>query len=77
MRVIFKKPWDYTFSEEEGKYYLSVSCGTVAVFDVNIQLNSEEVSSYEKKGEEFIDQLAGDIRFAPKEYSNRHLSMFP
>jgi hypothetical protein len=77
MREIIKKPWNYTFFEDDGKYYLSVSCGTVAVFDINVQLTPEEINLYNEVGENFIDKLVGEIQYAPKEYSNRHLSKFP
>lgn len=73
MREIVKKQWDYTFIENNDKYYLLVMCGSVAVFEINIELNNEEVLHYKKNGIKYIDELAKKIQFSPSNYAERNL----
>lgn len=73
MIEIINKPWDYRFFERNNKFYLYVMCGSVAVFEINIELNDDEKSLYEKVGVDYIDELAKKIQFAPSTYSARNL----
>jgi hypothetical protein len=76
MKEIIKKPWDYVFSETNGKYYITVTCGTTAVFDLTMELNAGELSGYEKSGEKFLDELSGQVRYSPDDYVHRHQPEF-
>ena len=73
MIEIINKPWDYRFFERNKKYYLSVMCGGVAVFEINIELNENENLMYKNLGIEYIDGLAKKIQFSPSSYSERNL----
>ncbi|MEO6904163.1 MAG: hypothetical protein ABI315_13575 [Bacteroidia bacterium] len=74
MIELIKKPWDYTFSENNEKYYLSVMCGSIAMFEINIELNANEIAIYKNKGFDFIDEIAKKIQYRPSDYSERNLS---
>jgi hypothetical protein len=58
MIELINKPWNYTFSENNEKYYLSVMCGSIAMFEINIELNPSEIANYKDKGFCFIDETA-------------------
>ncbi len=73
MREIIKKPWDYTFSEKKGSYYLSVWSGSVGIFEIHIELNSDEITQYQNEGLDYIEKLAKEIQYSPSSYSERNL----
>ncbi len=55
---IYEKPWEYTLYEYGDKLLLSIVCGTVGIYEVNIVLNIEERAEYLQKGTEFLTHLA-------------------
>ena len=73
MKEIINKPWDYRFIEKNMKHYIFVMCGSVAVFEINIELNQDECLLYKKMGDTYIDELAKKIQFSPTSYSERNL----
>jgi hypothetical protein len=73
MTEIINKPWDYRFFENNEKYYLLVMFGGVGVFEINIELNDNEIALYKKMGDKFIDELVKKIQFSPSSYLNRNL----
>jgi len=75
MIEIINKPWDYRFFKKNEKFYLYVMCGTVAVYEINIELNEDEFLQYENLGLDYIDSLAKTIQFSPTLYSKRSLSV--
>ena len=38
MEIILDKRWNYQFIKDNDKYILSVMCGTVGLFEVDIQI---------------------------------------
>lgn len=74
MEIIVKKNWNYILSKKEGNLILSVICGTVAQFELDIVLNSDEIEKYHTLGEVFLNQLADEIRSSPSEWKKRNLN---
>lgn len=73
MKKLIEKTWSYIlYQTDDDNLILSVVCGTVGLYDVNIQLNDEEKDKFEKDGTEFIDELALDVSSNPPKYRNRH-----
>ena len=75
MEKIIDKDWNYTLYKDGGKLILSVLCGTVAMFDLNVPLNEEEKEDFYLKGEVFLDDLAEKIRFSPPAYQERSIDI--
>ncbi|MDK1286827.1 hypothetical protein [Pseudoalteromonas umbrosa] len=71
MFVVDQKSWSWTLFQNHNDMYLSVVCGGVATYEVDIQLTVTEVSSFKTFGCSFIDELAKSISFSPGSYSNR------
>ena len=71
--VLLQKDWFYTLELLSDQYILSVVCGSVAIYDIKIQLNTKEVDQFKEKGEAFIEQLAASIRFSPTAFKSRYL----
>ncbi len=76
MEEIIKKNWNYILYKTDGEYFLSVVCGTVAIFDRNIRLYPDELQKYVQHGEKYTDELARKICYSPDSFSNRHLQWF-
>jgi hypothetical protein len=62
----------HEFFEHGGRYFLTVPCGTVAVFDLTVELAPHELAAYEREGLGVIRSLADQIRFDPDSYQDRH-----
>lgn len=71
MVVIDEKSWSWLLFQNENNMYLSVVCGTVGVFTVDIELTDTEVTSFKTFGRTFIDELANSVSFSPASYSHR------
>ncbi len=71
MKILHQAHYDFTFYEEGGKLFLSVVCGTTAVFDITFPLHAKELQSYEAEGNSFIESLVYRVRDFPDEYANR------
>lgn len=72
MKEITKKNWEYTlFQDDDGIYVLSVLCGSVGLYELNIKLNAAETSEYLDKGLEYLEGLVKQIRNSPSSFQNR------
>ncbi len=71
MKELLKKDWEYTLSENEKGYFLSVLCGTSAVFVVSFQLSKEESNNFLEQGETYISYLANQVMSNPEFYFDR------
>ena len=52
---ILKREWEYTFYKEDENFYLSVLCGSVALYDLIIQLDSNELLQYHEDGQTYLN----------------------
>lgn len=68
MEIIFNERWNYQLIKNNDKYVLSVMCGTVALYEIEVELSDEQIQEYTKKGKEYIEVLVGTIRSNPSEY---------
>ena len=73
MPIIASEHWGHEFFDKDGHSYLCVPCGTVAVFDVTVELTPEEFAAYERDGLTVVRSLADQIRFRPNDYQHRKL----
>jgi hypothetical protein len=74
MKNIFIKQWNYSlYEDKKGEIILSVLCGTVGLFEREIVLSEDEVTSFNAIGEKFLDELANDIRNNYDKYKSRFL----
>ncbi len=71
MNEIIKKQWNYRlFKNSSDEYVLSVLCGTIGLYEVEVKLSPQQIQDYEDKGEKVIDELAQEIRNNPANYTN-------
>lgn len=57
--------------DEEGRQFLEVLCGGFAMYEVEMQLERDEISKYLAQGESFLLSLAGKIRRKSVELGGR------
>jgi hypothetical protein len=76
IEVLLQVPWSYTLYGSDDRFFLSVVCGSVGLFETEIELGVEEIAAYRTKGKEAIDALAKGINNEPKAYRDRHIKGF-
>lgn len=62
----------HEFFDVDGHLYLTVTCGTTAVFDLTVELSPEERDEYAGRGIPFVRELADRVRCYPSEFQDRH-----
>lgn len=70
--VVAQKKWVYTLYQTDEGMVLSVVCGGVAMFNVDVLLSDEESIQIDKD-ERYLDFLAENIRNDPKKYMSNQL----
>jgi len=60
--------------QDDGRLLLIVTCGTVAEYDLRLELTPEEVARYRAAGSSFITEFGGQVMYSPKDYAWRHVS---
>lgn len=73
LETVLQKAWSYTLYRHEERLFLSVVCGSSALFDRNVELQAYEIAAFEKEGPASIDALAKEITYSPTAYSGRHI----
>jgi hypothetical protein len=73
MREIAREAWAWRLLESHSQeLWLSVVCGTVGLYEINLQLSFEERNRYMESGIAAIAALAADICSRPSSYAHRH-----
>lgn len=73
MDKIFQESWSYTLYRDGDRYILSVVCGGVGMYELNIPLNDMEVNVVDDQSA--VAALAKEIRVDPKRYVARSVKL--
>jgi hypothetical protein len=76
MEVISERSWAWMLFHEAGRYFLSVLCGTVGLYGVEIELNEQEIDGFKTSGDDFVSALASKITYDSTQYCDRHIPDF-
>lgn len=76
MKVVEEAPWSWMLLAEGAEMYLSVVCGTVAVYEIEFALTPEESEGYARAGKGFLERLAERVIGVPGEFRARHIPDF-
>ena len=78
LEMLLLSSWSYIFwrSPCKSRYFLSTVCGSVGIYNIDIELNLEERMHYHSKGEEYIEALAKSIQYSPRSFQSRRIQ-FP
>lgn len=70
LNKVAEKKWTYTLYESEGKYVLSVVCGGVAMYELNIPLASDDAEKAISDSA-YLDMLASEIANNPHKFATQ------
>lgn len=73
MEEVSRKHWDYILCRDGESLILSVVCGTVGIFEVNIKLDDIEARHYAEQGEAYLVMLVQSVRNNPNVYASRQI----
>lgn len=76
MKVVEEAPWSWMLLAEGAELFLSVVCGTVAVYEIEFALAPEEIEGYAREGKAYLDRLAGRVVGMPGAFRERHIPDF-
>ena len=72
---IVEKPWAYSLCKlRDGRFVLSVLCGSVAMYELNIPLD-QDAAAKAIADEVFLEKYAVDIRDHPARFADRNIPM--
>ncbi len=74
-KVVAQGAWEYTLFDVDGRLILEVVCGTVALFDMTIELNAEERAAWEANGVAGVLPLVAKVRDDPERYRPRKVQL--
>ena len=72
MEIIINERWNYQLIKNNDKYVLSVMCGTVGLYEIEVELSDKQIKEYTQKGKEYIEVLVGKIRSNPSNYISKY-----
>lgn len=73
LKKIKEEAWSYTLYEKGSKQFLSVLCGTIAMYETVIELNEDE-KTIVRLGN--IEKLVKAIRENTSQYHDRRITNF-
>ena len=70
MDCLEKENWCYRLLRDNENYYLAVLCGSVALYEICVQLSKNEINEYIKYGKTFCNNKAEEVRKNPNNFVN-------
>ena len=68
--LIADSTWDWSlYRLTDGSLVLSVVCGTVGIYEIDVTLGPETTAAYEGDGVEAIKRLAAEVVYSPHKWS--------
>ena len=77
LQTLHRKEWSYAAVRIPGtnRIFLHVLCGTVGIYDVTVELNSEELAELQERGTSVIDEWAQTITQQPDSVRSRQIRL--
>lgn len=76
VKVLAEETWAWMLYGDGARYFVSIVCGTVAVYTIDLELTVDEVAAFHREGAPFISRLALIVSSRPNEYRARHIARF-
>jgi hypothetical protein len=74
MQLIDQRDWAWALYADGERRYLSVLCGTIAMYELTLELDAGERARIGEPG--FLDGLAREVSYRPDSYKARHVTGF-
>lgn len=76
MQEIARQPGGWILYEiAGGRLVLSVNCGSVASYEISLELSSTEANSYRENGVQSVDVLANQVMSYPRQFGARNVTL--
>lgn len=75
MEKILEQQWSYILYRDGDRLLLSVVCGDIAIYLIDIELNEAETKRYREGGPAYIEELAEEIMQNPWLYRPRRIEL--
>jgi hypothetical protein len=76
MKELDRQPWSWVLYETaNGRLVLSVNCGTVASYEIFLELTNDESDRYRKGGSSSVDALARHVTSDPQGFGARNVRL--
>ena len=76
MQVLAEETWSWMLFRDGADLYLSVLCGSVASYTIDLRLTHAESAEFSTHGNSYLAQLARTVSFRPDSYRERHIPGF-
>ncbi|PRX17758.1 hypothetical protein CLV67_115261 [Actinoplanes italicus] len=74
--MIAERQWAWMLYADDSRLVLCVVCGSVALYEVAIELRTDEVEAFRAGGEAAVDRLARRVSDEPRNYWARRIQGF-
>ncbi len=74
MQVVAEETWSWMLFAAGERLLLSVVCGTVAIYTLDLELNAAEVAEYRAAGNAAVARLAAAVQDSPKRFWDRRFA---
>ena len=74
LNKIAQKQWTYTLYESQGTYVLSVVCGGVGVYELNIPLTADDAEKAILDSA-YLDKLVSEIANNPHKFASKSIQI--
>ena len=76
MKELARQPWSWVLYEAAGgRLVLSVNCGTVASYEIFVELTDDESRCYTEIGSPSVDALAKQVTSDPRSFGARNVRL--
>ncbi len=76
MKVIEEAPWSWMLLAEGAEMFLSVVCGSAALYEIEFALSPEEIEGYAREGKVYLERLADRVMATPGTFGARNIPDF-
>lgn len=76
MDVVAESRWAWLLYADGDRHVLCVVCGSVALYELAVELRSAEVGEFRAGGTAAVDRLARKVSDAPRDHWERHVAGF-
>ena len=75
--TLLQRTWNHSLLRTPcgERYFLTVLCGSAAIYSVIIELRPEEIADYQDQGKEAIETLVRAIQYNSNDFQNRIIEL--
>jgi hypothetical protein len=76
MKELARQPWGWVLYESAaGRLVLSVHCGSVASYEISLELSEEDTRRFRNNGSPPVESLAREVMADPRKFGARNVKL--